>query len=373
MSNGEANRGDNISALLHSLGVLKTGETRRLITQLGQAASLDAAKTEVTYFRQGEAVDAALEELGTFWKDYLAAVHVETPDMNMNTMLNIHNPRQCYITKTWSRYLSYYQPGLGSRGIGFRDSSQDILGVITSAPGECRDFLHMLLAFQKRDGSAMHQFNPLTLEGSVGDSIEMEDRPHYFSDDHLWGIIAVTAYLKETGDVAFLDEVIPFYDRDKQGDVLESGTVMEHMQRGLDFTHTDTGAHGLPLLGFADWNDTVNLPKGAESLFTANLYGKALQEMIVLMEHLGQIEKAHSHNIAYNEFKDLFNISAWDGRWFIRYLDAKGKPLGSLQNTFGQIYLNGQSWSVISGFASFEYGRRAMDAVYQKSHTTAMA
>src|SRR5690606_24306843 len=126
--------------------------------------------------------------------------------------------------------------------------------------------------FQKRDGSAMHQFNPLTMEGSAGDSLEMEDRPQYYSDDHLWLILAVCAYLKETGDLAFLDEELPFYEKDRLGQPLERSTVREHLQRGLAFTRGDVGRHGLPLLGFADWNDTVNLPAGAESLFTANLY-----------------------------------------------------------------------------------------------------
>jgi cellobiose phosphorylase len=161
----------------------------------------------------------------------------------MNAMLNIHNPHQCYVTKTWSRYLSYYQLGLGARGIGIRDSSQDVMAVFASVPQEGKDLLRTLLSFQKQDGSALHQFNPLTLVGSIGDSAEMEDHPHYYSDDHLWGILAVCAYIKETGDLAFLEERIPFYDKDKQGRVLESGSVLEHLKRGLAFTRGDTGQH----------------------------------------------------------------------------------------------------------------------------------
>ena len=147
-------------------------------------------------------------------------------------MLNIYNPRQCYVTKTWSRYLSYYQLGLGSRGIGIRDLAQDVLSVAAAVPREAKEVLQSLLTFQKRDGSAMHQFNPLTLEGSAGDSADLEDRPHYYSDDHLWIILAVAAYLKETGDFSFLEEMIPFYDKDKAGRVLESQTVLEHLKRG---------------------------------------------------------------------------------------------------------------------------------------------
>jgi len=385
LNNSEALRGDNIAALLHPMGALQPGETRRLILQLGQDSSIQAARPGIEKYRQPQAVDAALEEMRAFWDGYLASLQVDTPDENMNAMLNVYNPHQCYITKTWSRYLSYYQLGMGSRSIGFRDSSQDLMAVLASAPQEGKDFIRTLLSFQKRDGSSMHQFNPLTMEGNVGHSIEMEDRPRYYSDDHLWGILAVTAYIKETGDLAFLDEIVPFYEKDKGGNPIEAGSVLEHLKGGLDFTRHDLGGHGLPLLGFADWNDTVNLPTGAESLLTANLYGKALLEMIALLEHLGdksvmnrmfienqslQIQgAAHEYLAAYDQMKSRFESFAWDGEWYLRYFDAQGNPLGSAKNTHGQIYLNGQSWPVISGFASPERGRQAMDAVYKRLNT----
>ncbi|HEY44921.1 MAG TPA: glycosyl transferase [Anaerolineae bacterium] len=369
LSNSQASRGDNIAALLHPLGALQPGETRRIILQLGQESSIEAARAGIEKYRQPEAVDAALEEIHVFWDGYLAALQVNTPDESMNAMLNVHNPYQCYVTKTWSRYLSYYQLGLGSRGIGYRDSMQDVMSVLASVPEEGKDFINTLLSFQKRDGSAMHQFNPLTLEGSEGDSLEMEDRPHYYSDDHLWGVLAVTAYMKETGDLNFLEEIVPFNDKDKQGNVLESGSVLEHLKRGLDFSRHDTGQHGLPLLGFADWNDTVNMPTGAESLFTANLYGKALLEMITLYEHLDNDSAVDECHLAYNEMKSRFESVAWDGEWYVRYFDDEGNPLGSSKNTYGQISLNAQSWPVISGFASSERGHRAMDSAYERLNT----
>jgi len=369
LTNSEALRGDNIATLLHQLGTLQPGENRRLILQLGQDSSIEAAHMGIEKYRQTQAVDAALEEIHTFWDNYLAALQVETPDESMNNMLNIHNPHQCYVTKTWSRYLSYYQLGLGSRGIGFRDSSQDVLAVLASIPEESKELICTLLSFQKCNGSAMHQFNPLTLEGSVGDSIEMEDRPHYYSDDHLWAILATTAYIKETGDLDLLNKIIPFYEKDKQGNPLEAGSVLEHLKRGLAFTRHDTGQHGLPLLGFADWNDTVNLPTGAESLFTANLYGKALSELIELLEYLDDTCAANEYRSAYEEMKSRVESVAWDGEWYLRYFDVEGNPLGCSKNTYGQIYLNGQSWPVISGFASSERGRQAMDSVYKRLNT----
>jgi cellobiose phosphorylase len=369
LGNHQAQRGDNIAALLHPLGVLQPGETRRLITQLGQARDLQAVRPVIEQFRDPQAVETELAKINAFWETYLSVLQVETPDESMNVMLNVYNPRQCYVTKTWSRYLSYYQLGLGSRGIGMRDSCQDVMAVMASVPDEGKELLRTLLSFQKRDGSAMHQFNPLTLEGSAGDSLEIEDRPHYYSDDHLWSNLAVAAYLKETGDFTFLEEVIPFYDQDKQGNVLECAPVLEHLRRGLAFTSRDTGQHGLPLLGFADWNDTVNLPAGAESLFTANLYGKALLEIIGLLEYLGDPAQADHYRRAYEEMSSRVEAAAWDGAWYVRYFDAEGQPLGSARNKYGQIYLNAQSWPVISGFASPTRGRQAMDAVYNKLNT----
>jgi cellobiose phosphorylase len=365
----QANRGNNIGALLIPLGVVEPGDTARLTVQLGQAGSLEAARPAIERYRLPGSVDAALEEIRRFWDNYLATLQVETPDDDMNCLLNIHNPHQCYVTKTWSRYLSMYQPGLGSRGIGYRDSMQDLLAVFPAVPEEGKEFLRTLLSFQKPDGSAVHQFNPLTLQGSPGDSLEIADRPHYYSDDHLWGVLAVCAYVKETGDLAFLKEEIPFVDRSSCPSANEGRSVLEHLRRGLDFTRKDIGAHGLPLLGFADWNDTVNLPRGAESVFSAQLYGKALLEVIALLEHLGDRGTAEVYRAAYDEMRSRVEASAWDGEWYVQYFDHKGEPLGSRSNRYARIQLNAQSWAVISGFASQARARRAMDSAHDQLNT----
>ena len=367
LSNTQAFRGDNIAALMHHLGTLQPGETKRLITQLGQEHTLDDAKQSIETWRNPKSIDVALDAMKKYWDAYLNVLQVETPDPAFNSTVNIHNPHQCHTTRQWSRYLSYYQLGLGARGIGIRDSSQDILGVMANDPQDAKNFLKTLLSFQKQNGSALHYFNPLTLEGSEGDSLEREDRPHYYSDDHLWSVLCVTAYIKETGDTAFLDEVIPYYEKDKDGKPSQSSSVLDHVKQALTFTRTDTGKHGLPLLGFADWNDTVNLPTGAESLFTANLYGTALREFIALLEHLGQ--PADEYRTAYDEMKTRIEEHGWDGKWYVRYFDNEGAPLGSSKNTYGQIYLNGQSWAVISGFASSERATEAMQWVYEKLNT----
>ncbi|GAK50120.1 carbohydrate binding protein [Candidatus Moduliflexus flocculans] len=369
LGNYEALRGDNIGALLHHLGTFTPNETKRIITQLGQTASISSALPAIQRFRSGEQVDAAFTQLADSWNAYLSKFQVNTPDAAMNSMLNVHNPRQCHTTKNWSRDLSLYQLGFGGRGMGFRDSSQDSMGILAHAPDEGKALLTKLLCVQKRDGSAMHQFFPSTMEATVGDSHEMPDRPKYYGDDHLWIILAVTAYLKESGDMAFLDQIIPFYEKDAQKQPLEFATVLEHLHRAISFTQSHKGAHGIPLLGFADWNDTVNLRTGAESLFVAAQFGKALLEMIELMGALGKQDMVATYQSYYDDMKRAVNDHGWDGEWFIRYFDFDGSKLGSKENAHGQIYTNGQSWPVIAGFADKERAEKALNSVNRLLNT----
>lgn len=363
LGNSIALRGDNVAALLHHLGPLAPGQTIEFTTQLGQAASLEAAQPSIDRYRNPLEVKEALEGLTAFWDSYLAGLQIETPDPALDAMLNVFNAYQCYTTYNWSRYLSLYQLGYGARGIGFRDSSQDVMGILALAPAEGRDLLRKLLSVQKRNGSAMHQFNPLSLVASEGDSLEREDRPHYYSDDHLWVVQAVTAYLKETGDLDFLEEMIPYYEKDRAGQPLEYGSVFDHLQRAVSFTKADLGAHGLPLLGFADWNDTLNLPRGAESVLAANLYGVALRELSALCDLLDRPDLAKQYRADYTAMQAQVNAEAWDGEWYSSYFDEQGHPLGSRENDAGQIYNYGQSWPIISGFATPERAKSALDAV----------
>lgn len=361
LNNSQANRGDNIAALMHKIGVIEPRDSRRIITQLGQTERVNDLPRVVERYRDEEQVDRAYNDLGVFWQDYLNMMQVVTPNEDMNHMLNIHNPRQCLITKNWSRYLSLYQLGLGDRGIGFRDSSQDVLGVMGFIPDEAIDLVRNLLHVQKCDGSAMHQFNPLTMVGSTGEA--GHDAQGFYSDDHLWAVLSVTAYIKETGKLSFLDEEIPFYEKDEAGKVVEKGTVLDHLTRGIEFTRSHVGAHGLPLLGFADWNDTVNLRAGAESVFTACLYGVALLELIELAKHVGDIDLASRWQDYYLEMKTRVNAEAWDGKWYRRYFDSDGSPIGSHQNEHGKIFTNAQSWAVMAGYADKKRGRKALDSV----------
>ncbi len=369
LTNSLALRGDNIAALLLHLGTIPPGESRSVILLLGQARSVEETLPTIQHFRIPKEVHASFLKLNAYWDSIFAAAQVRTPDADMERMLNIHNPRQCMVTLNWSRYLSLYQLGFGARGMGFRDSSQDVMGAISSSPEASKALLIKLLSVQKRNGSAMHQFNPLTMIANMGDSAGEEGRPYYYSDDHLWCLLAVSEYLKETGDFDFLKKKIPFYEKDKAEQPIEKGTVWEHLKRAVAFTHDNVGEHGLPLLGFADWNDTVNLPKGAESLFTAHLYGWALRELISLAKLLGKKKAARKFKPYFNVMRKTVNEVAWDGEWYLRYFDQNGKPLGSHKNEHGQIYANAQSWAVLSGFASRKRAVKAMDSVYEKLNT----
>lgn len=361
LSNYEARRGNNIAALMHKLDILQLGETRRIITQLGQGAP-SLIGDRVVQYRSGEAVDLAFAELHTFWSNYLDALQCETPDEAFNSMINVHNPRQCHTTLNWSRYLSLYQLGYGARGIGFRDSSQDVMGVLASAPKEAKDLLRKLISVQKADGSAMHQFFPLTMEANEGDSRE-EGEKNTYGDDHLWVVLAVSAYVKETGDYAFLEEAITFYDKKLPLAEREVGAVLDHLLRAVAYTKANVGQHGIPLLGFADWNDTVNLPGDAESLFNANIYGVALRELIDLLKFQGNADTAATLQADWEAMRDVVNKHAWDGEWYTRYFKENGEPIGSHKNDEGRIFTNGQSWPVMSGFATPERAKTALDSV----------
>ncbi|WP_341678351.1 glycosyl transferase [Niveibacterium sp. SC-1] len=369
LGNYEAQRGDNIAALMHELGTLQPGESRRLITQLSQARSVADDAETIARFRDPAEVDKAFAALAAAWEDYLSVLQVKTPDPKFDSMINVHNPRQCATTKNWSRDLSLYQLGFGGRGIGFRDSSQDSMGMVSNDPEGAKGLITKLLHVQKRDGSAMHQFFPSTMVASVGDSHEFPDRPKYYGDDHLWIILAVAAYLKETGDVAFLKQEIPFYEKGEGDHPLEAAPVLEHLKRAIEFTWAHRGRHGLPLLGFADWNDTVNLRTGAESNFISAQFGKALQEMTDIAEMLGDTSAASRYRQLYAEMKEIVNRETWDGEWFVRYYDHDGSPLGSKANQYGKIYINSQSWNVLCGFAEGERALTALDSVNKHLNT----
>jgi cellobiose phosphorylase len=367
LANTEANRGNNIAALLLNLGKLNAGEERSFVVQLGQH-SYETEGTLPKIYSWQEA-QKELYVIQEFWDDYLKHFQVDTPDESFNHMFNVHNQRQCFITYQWSRYLSLYQLGLGARGMGTRDSAQDILGILHVKPDLAKERIKELFSIQLANGSAMHQFNPLTMEANAGDSREEADRPNYYGDDHLWIVLALCWYLKETGDFDFLQEKVPYYKDPKSEKDVVIASIEDHLIRALKFTCTNTGANGLPLLGFADWNDTVNLETGAESLFNAHLFGFCLKEVIELYEFLNDDFQVIKYSKMYDAMRSTVRDRAWDGNWFIRYITKDNEDIGSSENEYGQIFLNAQTWAVLSGFADGKQAQRAMESVSEKLYT----
>ncbi len=353
-SNSIAHRGNGAGVLCHQLE-LSPGSTEEVIYILGVTPTKDAIKTEIKKLLHPEEVNQLFQGLKNYWQNYLRSIQVTTPDPELNLMLNTWNPYQCKITFNWSRFVSLYQLGI-DRGMGLRDSAQDILGVLQAIPEQARELLVKLFQCQFEDGHAYHLFYPLTGEGSMGEA--QGGMYNWYSDDHLWLIEATMAYLKETGDFGFLDQKITFAESDQQG------TVWEHLIKAINFTATHLGEHQLPLNGFADWNDALNLDRGkgrAESVWTGMLFCRVLVQMTELATYLNQLEIAHTMNQIHTATKNAINDYAWDGHWYLQAFDDEGKKVGSHSSeTEEQIYLNPQSWSVLSGVATPERAETAI-------------
>ncbi len=305
--------------------------------------------------------DAALEKLRDYWRDLLMRVQVETPDEHTNRMVNIWNAYQCMITFNMSRSASFYESGIG-RGMGFRDSNQDLLGFVHMVPERARERIIDTTATQLPTGGAYHQYQPLTKRGNDGVGSN-------FNDDPLWLILAVSAYLKETGDWAILDEQVP-YDN-------QPGTetpLYEHLQRSLRYTLDRLGPHGLPLTGRADWNDCLNLNcfsdtpgesfqtttnkegKVAESAMIAGLFVLVAKELAEIAARRGLAGEATDYRAAAAKMQATVLEHGWDGEWFLRAYDAFSHKVGSNECDEGKIFVESQGWCVMAGIG-LEDGR----------------
>ncbi|TCL74099.1 cellobiose phosphorylase [Hydrogenispora ethanolica] len=344
-SGSVAQRGNGVGALHHQLE-LAPGATLELVYVLGVTSDPAALRKELPELLGPGAVDRHFAALRESWRDYLATFQAVTPVPELNLMLNTWNPYQCKTTFDWSRFVSLYQLGI-DRGMGFRDCAQDLLGVVHALPDQAKKLLRRLFQCQFADGHAYHLFYPLTGEGTMGEA--EGGKYNWYSDDHLWLIEATVAYLKETGDLDFLAEPIGYAGAER------AGTVWEHLLRALEFTAGHRGEHGLPLNGFADWNDALNLDRGdgrAESVWTGMLYHRELNLLIELAEHLGKSAEAARLREAAAQMKAAINDAGWDGEWYRQAFDDQGGPVGSQScGAEEQIYLNPQAWAVLSGVA----------------------
>ncbi|MFX0181624.1 MAG: GH36-type glycosyl hydrolase domain-containing protein [Candidatus Hodarchaeota archaeon] len=361
-SNSIAIGGNPIAATCNEI-VLAPEEMKTIIFVLGVTPKIEDASPIIKKFLENHNVELEFKKLNKFWDSYLSKFQVKTPDKEFDTIVNIWNPYQCRTTFDWSRYVSFYETGIG-RGMGFRDSSQDTLGINYTLPDRVRQRLLDLAQNQFQNGHAFHLYFPLTGKGGFPDYTN-PSKP-YFSDDHLWLIIAVHDYIKETGDIDILNQQVQFADTDT------STILYDHLKRAVDFTRNHMGNHGLPLIGTADWNDTLNLPgpnNAGESLWVALQLNFALSGLIELANELEQKDDVEDFQTLRNNLKDHVNNTAWDGEYYIRAYTDSGKVIGSKKCEKGKIYLNPQSWAVLSNIASTDRAIQALNAVKEHLDT----
>ncbi len=331
---------------------LKPGETYRVCYVCGIGDAKTIGKQCQDLYRDPQAVEREFQGVKAYWDAHLSKYQCDTPSEMVNSMVNVWNQYQCMTTFNWSRSASFNEAG-GRDGLGFRDSNQDILGAVHMSPDRSRAKLVDLLRAQYSSGAAMHGVQPL--EWKQGPHNIQED---VYSDDHLWLLIAIPAYIRETGDFDFLDEVVEFADKSE-------ATVLGHMLRALEFSSEHLGPHGF-LLGLrADWNDCINLRGKGESLFSSFLFLKGIEELATLTARIGKPLIARPWILVRDVMRDCIERLAWDGNWYLRgYLDS-GKKLGGRQSEQSFIFINSQTWAVIGDVGSRERAVKAMDSLHE--------
>ncbi len=361
---------------------LQPGESREYVFVLGYCENPEDEKWEaqdvinkapakkiMEQFTTSAQVDAAFEQLNAYWKQLLSRFHVESGNEHVNRMANIWNQYQCMVTFNMSRSASYYESGTG-RGMGFRDSCQDLLGFVHLIPERARERIIDIASTQFPDGSAYHQYQPLTKKGNL-------DIGSGFNDDPLWLIAATGAYIRETGDFGILDEPVPF-DNTPGTEV----PLFEHLNRSFTYIRTHLGPHNLPLIGRADWNDCLNLncfskepgesfqttgpSEGpvAESVFIAGMFVRYGNEFASICRATGREEMAADAEKAVEDMYQAVLKDGWDGRWFIRAYDAESKKVGSDECAEGKIYIEPQGFCVYAGIGVKEgLAQQALDSV----------
>jgi cellobiose phosphorylase len=371
-NNTESPRGNSVGSLHHEIA-LGPGEETTIVYMLGVTDSPDCIASVTARYRDPAEVQRAFAALRADWDNYLSSFSATTPDPETTAMVDHLAPMQCRTTLYWSRYVSGYETGLG-RGIGTRDTAQDTLGVVHAAPAEAASRLEMLWQQQFPDGHAWHQFFPLTGTGGPGLAAEQPTWPQWFSDDHLWLVIATCNYLKETGDYAYLERRPPYVrgpdsspgpggGGGNTGGARADDTIWEHMMAAVGFTLAHRGPHGLPRSGYADWDDTLNADHGsglAESVWCGMQFCRAVLDLAELSDHLGRTEDAERFRRMHVEMAGTINGCAWDGAWYARCFDDEGKPIGVSSETRQRISLIPQSWCVIGEVAPRERAELAM-------------
>lgn len=335
---------------------LEPGESRELLVLLGVGKINIDGKKAIAQFGNCEQATAELEKLKHYWHSNLEGFHAETPDEDLDHMLNVWNPYNCLITYSWSRAASLVYNGERD-GLGYRDTIQDILGVLPLIPEIAKGRLELMITGQLHTGGAMPVVKPFSHR--PGHELPPQS---YRSDDCLWLFNTVPAYVAETGDLAFYKKVLPFAD---QGEA----TVMGHLRRALEFNIERSGKNGLPCGLEADWNDCLKLGYYGESLFVAFQLWYGLSVYAKIAERFGEEAEVNWANEQQQLLKGKIQACTWDGEWFIWAIGEDGTVYGSKNSNEGSIYLNTQVWAVISGAASPDQARQSMASVREQLAT----
>ena len=364
--------GESVS-ILFGLGYIENPEAEKWAAP-GVVNKKRAEAMMARYIAPG-AFDAAMDALRAHWEELLSGFRVHSGEEKLDRMVNIWNQYQCMVTFNMSRSASYFESGMG-RGMGFRDSCQDLLGFVHMIPQRARERILDIAATQFPDGSAYHQYQPLTKKGNlaVGSG---------FNDDPLWLIAGTDAYLRETGDWSILDESVDF-----DNDPSLAQSLLEHLRRSFAYTRTHLGPHGLPLIGRADWNDCLNLncfsahpgesfqttgpSEGpvAESVFIAGMFVKYGRAWADICRHIGLTDEADEADEAVRAMERTVLSSGWDGAWFRRAYDAFGHVVGGEECEEGKIFIEPQGMCVMAGIGK-ESGEaaRALKSVEERLDT----
>ncbi|MDE3741758.1 GH36-type glycosyl hydrolase domain-containing protein [Maribacter polysaccharolyticus] len=317
------------------------------------------AKAMMAKFDTVEKIDAAYDALRNYWDQLLGKITIQSGDDRLDRMVNIWNQYQCMVTFNMSRSASFFESGIG-RGMGFRDSNQDLIGFVHQIPERARERIFDIASTQFEDGSCYHQYQPLTKKGNSAIGGD-------FNDDPLWLILSTTEYIKETGDFALLDEMVPF-----DNDPSRAKPHFDHIKASFYHVVNNLGPHGLPLIGRADWNDCLNLncfsedpnesfqttgnKKGstAESLMIAGLFVVYGKEYVKLCRRVGKDTKAEAAEKHVNAMIEAVKTYGWDGDWYLRAYDYYGKRVGSNENEEGKIFIESQGWCTMAGIGQEE-------------------
>ena len=361
--------GGNHCASLHKRVVLNPGEESRMIFMLGVGSREENGRTIKSKFSELKNVDSAFEEIRKYWEEKTSILKCSTPHFGLNSMINVWTLYQAETCVVWSRFGSFVEVG-GRVGLGYRDTSQDVMGVVHTNPEKTKYRIIQLLKGHTSMGYGLHLFDPAVFEPvenklpgvklptvvptpSAADIVHsMED---VCSDDALWLVASICEWVVENGEMDFFDQVIPYADKGE-------GTVYEHITKILDFSAKYIGKNGICQGLRADWNDCLNLG-GGESAMVSFMHYWAINIFIQSAEQLGRTDDVKKYSAMAAKVKDACEKELWDGEWYLRGFTKKGIKIGTNESEEGKIFLNAQSWSVYSGAASADRAIKCMDAV----------